>query len=387
MRALSRRHLLAGVAAAALGGVGAFVGLRRRGWPRFDDGQPRLRMPFPAGTVVLCEQGNDTEGTHSSRFPQNTFALDFSNAAVDEAPVTAVAPGTVSFVLAGVDQDDPNAGAQYGNHVRVDHGGFTSFFAHLDTVAVASGQRVEAGAPIGTMGHSGLAASRHLHFSLSKGVTAPEAGAPLQSNAIDGILTCDLTGGPTTRFDWLDGGAFVADYGVPSRGHIYGSESSRDRTPSQGTRDDLRDRLHAATEALRRVLGARSTLAAVARRWKDSGAGLGVEPYARDIDPILRDDPDNPVANFYRAVTVLLPANQTEPARQLLEQVMRQARVPRRFESWIIPYAQANLGIVAIKEGRTADAQRLFGEALEAMPSKDLLDLVGPYQPQLELHP
>ena len=383
MTKISRRHLVGGGVATALLGIGAFELLRPCGWPRFDDGQPRLRMPFPAGTVVLCEQGNDTQGTHSNKYPQNTFALDFSNGAAEEVRVTAVAPGTVSFALAGVNQDDPSAGAEYGNHVRVDHGSFISFFAHLDAVAVIAGQHVDAGDPIGTMGHSGLAASRHLHFSLHKGKPKQGAGAPRESVPIHGILCCDVTEDAGPRFQWLDGGGFVADYGIPWRGHLYGSESSRDRAPTDKARDDLRDRLHSARAALTRVLAARTVLADVARRWKDSGASAGIDGYSRDIDPILHDDPDNPVGNFYRAAAVLLPSNDLAQAKDVLERVMRQALVPRRFESWLVPYATANLGIVAVKEGHPADARRLFDDALTAMPTDDLRRLVGPYLAEL----
>lgn len=153
--------------------------------------------------------------------------------------------------------------------------------------------------------------------------------------------------------------------------------------PSEVTRDDLGDRLNAATEALRRVLTARSTLAAVAGRWHGSGAALGADAYAKDLDPILREDPENPVANLYRAIAVLLPSKQTEAAKALLERVLVQARVPRRFELWIFPYAKAHLGVVALQEGRVADGKRLVAEALTAMPgSTELRELTEPYRGQ-----
>jgi murein DD-endopeptidase MepM/ murein hydrolase activator NlpD len=75
------------------------------------------------------------------------------------AGVAAARSGCVSSV--GHD------GGGYGNLVVIAHeAGMTSWYAHLDTIAVNDGQCVTAGAIIGTVGATGNATGPHLHFEL-----------------------------------------------------------------------------------------------------------------------------------------------------------------------------------------------------------------------------
>jgi len=54
----------------------------------------------------------------------------------------------------------------YGNTVVVDHGyGLMSLYAHLSSISVAKGDRVERGSRLGSSGATGLAGGDHLHFS------------------------------------------------------------------------------------------------------------------------------------------------------------------------------------------------------------------------------
>ena len=58
----------------------------------------------------------------------------------------------------------------YGNLVVVDHGdGVTTRYAHCDRLLVAPGQRVDAGAPLGTVGSTGRSTGPHLHFEVRIG--------------------------------------------------------------------------------------------------------------------------------------------------------------------------------------------------------------------------
>lgn len=76
------------------------------------------------------------------------------------APVTASDAGYV--VLAG---GGWNSG--YGNYVVVDHGnGFTTLYAHLNSVFVKPGETVSRGQQIGTMGNTGNSTGPHLHFEI-----------------------------------------------------------------------------------------------------------------------------------------------------------------------------------------------------------------------------
>jgi len=76
------------------------------------------------------------------------------------APVTAADAGYV--VLAG---GGWNSG--YGNYVIVDHGnGFSTLYAHLNSVFVTPGETVSRGQQVGTMGNTGNSTGPHLHFEI-----------------------------------------------------------------------------------------------------------------------------------------------------------------------------------------------------------------------------
>jgi murein DD-endopeptidase MepM/ murein hydrolase activator NlpD len=83
--------------------------------------------------------------------------LGFDLAVTRQAPVPAANSGIV--VLAryfGI----------YGNAVVVDHGyGLQSLYAHLSSLAVKEGDRVERGQELGRSGETGLAGGDHLHFT------------------------------------------------------------------------------------------------------------------------------------------------------------------------------------------------------------------------------
>lgn len=57
-----------------------------------------------------------------------------------------------------------------GNYIIINHNnGYYSMYAHLGSISVRSGQVVQMGDKIGTMGATGFATGCHLHFSISKG--------------------------------------------------------------------------------------------------------------------------------------------------------------------------------------------------------------------------
>jgi murein DD-endopeptidase MepM/ murein hydrolase activator NlpD len=83
--------------------------------------------------------------------------LDFR--AAYGTPIRAVKSGVVLF--AG------NKGDWAGNHVAVRHGdGRTTMSSHMSSMAVGSGQTVQAGQVIGYVGQTGRAFGAHLHFEL-----------------------------------------------------------------------------------------------------------------------------------------------------------------------------------------------------------------------------
>ncbi|ADY38188.1 Peptidase M23 (plasmid) [Phocaeicola salanitronis DSM 18170] len=53
-----------------------------------------------------------------------------------------------------------------GNYIEVQHGDFTSIYAHLYNILVNAKQSVEAGQPIGISGSTGRSTGEHLHFQM-----------------------------------------------------------------------------------------------------------------------------------------------------------------------------------------------------------------------------
>lgn len=57
----------------------------------------------------------------------------------------------------------------YGNQVEITHGsGYTSTYAHMNSILVANGQTVKKGQQIGTMGNTGYSFGCHLHFETQR---------------------------------------------------------------------------------------------------------------------------------------------------------------------------------------------------------------------------
>jgi len=84
--------------------------------------------------------------------------LGFDLASVQHAPVHASNTGIVIFA---------NFLGIYGNCVILDHGlGVQSLYAHLSSMTVKEGDKVEKGAEIGRTGVTGLAGGDHLHFTM-----------------------------------------------------------------------------------------------------------------------------------------------------------------------------------------------------------------------------
>ncbi len=107
-------------------------------------------MPFP------CSQ-SWTGTTRASHSPSSK-AIDWNRPDDVGDPVVAAAPGVVTTAV-------PDGKRGYGRYVVVDHGnGETSLYAHLQTVNVGVGQRVDQGSLIGLVGSTGNSTGPHLHF-------------------------------------------------------------------------------------------------------------------------------------------------------------------------------------------------------------------------------
>ncbi len=113
-------------------------------------------------------------GTRISPFTgENTFHQGTDIAADIGTPVFASKSGIVSY--AGVDNI-------YGNYVIIQHDNNTqSLYAHLDEFFVSSGEIVEKGLQIGTVGNTGLSTGPHLHFEIRIGRRAQDPASLIKN--------------------------------------------------------------------------------------------------------------------------------------------------------------------------------------------------------------
>jgi murein DD-endopeptidase MepM/ murein hydrolase activator NlpD len=112
----------------------------------------------PSGPVRFLRplRSRITDG-FGTRWGRPHHGLDF--VADAGTPVAAAGRGVV-------ERAGWNTGG-YGNLVVVRHRlGFTSWYAHLQGIAVAPGQAVTGGTQIGTVGSTGHATGPHLHFEV-----------------------------------------------------------------------------------------------------------------------------------------------------------------------------------------------------------------------------
>ena len=147
------------------------------------------QMPFPCGETW-------SGGTRPGHSP-SIHAIDWNRNPDLGAPVVAAASGVVTTAYA-------TSKGGYGRWVVIDHGnGETTVYAHLASVVVAVGQRVDQGAMIGTLGDSGNASGAHLHFEEKSGRSVVPAwfngsqyrdGAQTSRNCVDVPLAGNFAG-------------------------------------------------------------------------------------------------------------------------------------------------------------------------------------------------
>ena len=115
---------------------------------------PFIRMARAASAAVFADHRTYIYG---DREIDQQVHLGVDLASTKGAPIVAANAGRVLFTgFLGI----------YGNCVIVDHGmGVQSLYAHLSSIDVEKGDRIDAGEPIGKSGMTGLAGGDHLHFS------------------------------------------------------------------------------------------------------------------------------------------------------------------------------------------------------------------------------
>jgi murein DD-endopeptidase MepM/ murein hydrolase activator NlpD len=321
------------------------------------DGEPLLRLPFPAGAVVLCQQGNDSGAGRSHSFPNCLHALDLTDLA-EGSQVVAAAPGVVAQVFDAAAAGDVKAGYGFGNHVKVDHGGgWFTVYAHLASVAVRPGARVDSGERLGAMGDTGNAGNRHLHFSLHRG-DASQPGVP-RSAPIHGLVAADRSNARPFRFFW---GAELrcGPARVSPEAHLYASENERGRPMVLGPASvDLEARVSSAAARLRRLVD-RQRVPAVLSAWRARGARWA----AAELEKIVASDPENLIARYWLGTALQRDLREPSRVRRAFEAIRaspdRAAASPR----WLLPWTHLRLGWLARDEGWREEAAASFQAAL-----------------------
>ena len=169
----ARRVLLPG-----LGAVLAW-GLLGAGAPASAQPTSDYEMPFPCGQ----EWTGSTRPSHSP----STDSIDWNR--VDDLgdPVVASAGGVVA-------KADATSTRGYGRHVVLEHGsGESTVYAHLQNVFVVTGQRVDQGAQLGTVGSTGNSTGPHLHYEQRlerEGVEAWFGGAAFVYGSTQASTNC-----------------------------------------------------------------------------------------------------------------------------------------------------------------------------------------------------
>lgn len=132
----------------ALGQTLARMDALERGLVAIPSGTPALAPAITSGFGYRRDPFTGAAALHSG--------IDFKGA--HGSPILAAAQGKV--VYAGVKSG-------YGNCVEVAHGnGLVTRYAHLSSIGVRVGQKVEKGGRLGGMGSTGRSTGTHLHFEV-----------------------------------------------------------------------------------------------------------------------------------------------------------------------------------------------------------------------------
>ena len=132
-----------------------------------------LKSKSVYSVVTLCGY-NIQDGVHNGRWHNGIDLATYGNA---NSPIYAAQKGVVTEVYNGCSRTVYNngndcvgcsCGGNMGNHIIIDHGGFTTTYMHLltNSIEVSKGETVDKGQQIAKVGSTGNSTGEHLHFEI-----------------------------------------------------------------------------------------------------------------------------------------------------------------------------------------------------------------------------
>lgn len=130
---------------------------------------PFIDYPFHPAREILCDQGAESADGNSHTYKNTMYALDLATPKIaDPAGIYSSIAGIVISYSDCVEHNS-SCGAGFGNHIKVlKSDGLMVLYAHLDSVAVRTGEVVKVGQFLGVEGNTGKTGTnnRHLHLSV-----------------------------------------------------------------------------------------------------------------------------------------------------------------------------------------------------------------------------
>ena len=148
---------------------------RKSEWTLFQTGYYDVLNKWHPDSGDLTGDSQIEDGYFAYPCPGHTWStysghegIDISWPGCEGEPVYAAQAGTVSLIQTGHVNNQGSSGmASYGNCVFIQHeNGWESRYAHMTSVAVSQGQKVEQGQLLGYIGNTGNSYGAHLHISL-----------------------------------------------------------------------------------------------------------------------------------------------------------------------------------------------------------------------------
>jgi hypothetical protein len=222
-------------------------------------------------------------------------------------------------------------------------------------VVVKVGDVVGDAGKLGTMGFTGAAGNRHLHFSLHQG--NPDGMGVYETTAMDALVAADLSS--DEGFKAMSSTNFRDGINDLWHGGIYGSENESGRAALSGRAPpELDALLGPSLRALTQIINDRIDLDTVSNLWERNDA-----QWARAlVMPILERAPRHPIARYWLATAVESAERRWKEAETIFQDLLMAGAAEPTWEAWLPACIHNRLGVIALERGDTSAAYSRFME-------------------------